>query len=229
MSRAERLLALMQILRRYRYPVKGKELANQLGVSLRTLYRDIHSLQSQGADIEGEAGVGYILKPTFTLPPLMFSVAEIEALVFGARWTAEKGDTELSNAANNLLAKIAAVIPDELRYQLDNNSLLIGPSGLKKLSVDERLIVARKAIRRQQKIAVTYCDLKNNITERILWPFALGFFDRANVLLAWCELRREIRAFRLDRFVNLEPLTEKYSRNRQSLLNEWRKKENIVA
>lgn len=228
MSRAERLLELMQILRHYRYPVKGEVLANQLGISLRTLYRDIRSLQSQGADIEGEAGIGYLLKPSFTLPPLMFSTEEIEALVFGTRWVAEKGDAELSKAAKNVLAKIAAVIPDELRYQLNSNSLLVGPGGIGKRYIDEQLIMSRKAIRQQQKIYVEYCDLKDNLSQRTIWPFALGFFDKANVLLAWCELRQQIRCFRLDRLMNIELLTEKYPRSRQSLLKEWQQQENVV-
>lgn len=228
MSRAERLLELMQILRRYRYPVKGEELASQLGVSLRTLYRDIRSLQSQGADIESEAGVGYLLKPGFTLPPLMFSIDEIEALVFGARWVAEKGDSELSSAAKNVLAKVAAVIPDELRHQLNNNNLLIGPSQLDKIQVDDQLIVIRKAIRQQRKTRVDYCDLKNNSSQRIIWPFALSFFDRVNVVLAWCELRQAIRCFRLDRLSQIDVMPEKYPRNRQSLLKQWQQQENII-
>src|SRR6516225_364885 len=105
MSRAERLLDLIQILRRHRRPVAGKLLAEELGISLRTLYRDIASLQAQGAGIEGEAGIGYVLKPGFMLPPLMFSEEEIEALVLGSRWVAERGDQRLAAAAKNALAR----------------------------------------------------------------------------------------------------------------------------
>ena len=97
MSRAERLLQLMQTLRRHRQPVTGKALAEELGISLRTLYRDIASLQAQGASIEGEAGLGYVLTPGFTLPPLMFSEEEIEALVLGSRWVAERTDLSLGS------------------------------------------------------------------------------------------------------------------------------------
>src|SRR5690242_7496446 len=115
MSRAERLLDLIQILRRHRQPVAGAVLAQELGISLRSLYRDIATLQAQGAHIDGEPGLGYILRPGFMLPPLMFSEDEIEALVLGSRWVTERGDLRLADAARNALAKIAAVLPPDLR------------------------------------------------------------------------------------------------------------------
>jgi len=102
MSRAERLLDLLQSLRRRRYAVKGGVLAEELGVSLRTLYRDIATLQAQGAPIEGEAGVGFLLRPGYTLPPLMFTRGEIEALVLGTRWVVDRGDERLRKAARTL-------------------------------------------------------------------------------------------------------------------------------
>src|SRR6187401_3324134 len=114
MSRAQRLLELLQVLRRHRRPVTGEVLAEGLGVSLRTLYRDIESLRVQGAVIEAEAGVGYVLRPGFTLPPLMFSHEEIQALLLGMRWVAGSGDAALSDAAGNALAKIAAVLPEDI-------------------------------------------------------------------------------------------------------------------
>ncbi len=110
MSRAERLLDLVQVLRRHRGPVSGRHLAETMGVSLRTLYRDIASLQAQGAAIEGEPGLGYVLRPGFTLPPLMFREEEIEALVLGMRWVATRTDGPLASAAGDALAKIAAVL-----------------------------------------------------------------------------------------------------------------------
>src|SRR5215467_1409741 len=127
MSRAERLLDLIQVLRRYRQPVSGQTLADELGVSIRTLYRDIATLQGQGAAIDGEAGLGYILRPGFMLPPLMFTEEEIEALVLGSRWVAERADAPLSKAARNALANIVAVLPDDLRDGADASSLLVGP------------------------------------------------------------------------------------------------------
>src|SRR5690606_491436 len=110
MSRAARLLDLIQLLRNRRVPVTGPALAAELGVSIRTLYRDIATLQAQGADIQGEPGLGYVLRPGFTLPPLMFSADEIEALVLGSRWVAKRAaDERLAAAASNALSKISAV------------------------------------------------------------------------------------------------------------------------
>ncbi|WP_322990492.1 HTH domain-containing protein, partial [Hoeflea sp.] len=111
MSRAARLLDLIQLFRRHKRPVSGQRLADELGVSLRTVYRDIDALKAQGAAIDGEAGVGFVLKPGFMLPPLMFSEEEIEALVLGSRWVAERTDTSLGQAARTALVKSAAVLP----------------------------------------------------------------------------------------------------------------------
>src|SRR6187402_2031692 len=119
-SHAPRLLELLQVLRRYRQPVAGQTLADELGVSLRTLYRDIASLQAQGAAIDGEAGLGYVLRPGFMLPPLMFSHE-----VLGSRWVAERTDSRLAEAARNALAKVAAVLPSDLRQALDTSSLFV--------------------------------------------------------------------------------------------------------
>src|SRR5690349_24260966 len=127
MSRAQRLLDLIQLLRGYRRPVSGADLAEALGISLRTLYRDIETLKAQGAHVDGEPGMGYVLKPGFMLPPLMFSEEEIEALVLGSRWVADRGDSELAEAARNVLAKIGAVLPPDLRHELDSSALLVGP------------------------------------------------------------------------------------------------------
>jgi predicted DNA-binding transcriptional regulator YafY len=127
MSRTHRLFDLLQMLRRYRRPVSGAVLAREAGISLRTLYRDIAALQAMGAEIEGEPGLGYVLKPGFLLPPLMLSGAEIEALALGAQWVARRTDEELSRAAQNAMAKIAAVLPRDMRQKLDDDALIIGP------------------------------------------------------------------------------------------------------
>src|SRR3954452_10917944 len=125
MSRTSRLLDLLELLRRHRSPVSGPELAAQIGISIRTLYRDIATLQGQGADIQGEPGLGYVLRPGFTLPPLMFSADEIEALVLGSRWVAVRGDARLGAAASNAVAKIRAVLPGELRDSVDAATLTV--------------------------------------------------------------------------------------------------------
>jgi len=182
-SRSERLLNLLQVLRRHRRPVSGTALAQEVGVSLRTLYRDIASLQAQGADIEGEPGVGYVMRPGFMLPPLMFSEDEIEALVLGSRWVADRADDPLGNAARNALAKIAAVLPANLRDSLDASALLVGPGESMLGGADHAAI--RGAIRAARKLVVTYEDKEGAMSRRTIWPFAFGFFDRARMVVAW--------------------------------------------
>ena len=226
MSRAERLLALMQTLRRHRRPVSGNALARELGISIRTLYRDIASLQAQGAHIDGEPGMGYVLKPGFMLPPLMFSEEEIEALVLGSRWVVDRGDSELAEAARNVLAKIGAVLPADLRHELDTSTLLVGP-GPALAAGDQELPKIRRAIRTQRKLDITYRDLKGAESSRTVWPFVLGFFDRVRVLACWCETREAIRHFRTDRIVALSVSRQAYPRSRHQLLAEWRAQQSI--
>ena len=226
MSRTQRLFDLIQILRRHRYPVSGKQLAEELDVSLRTIYRDIATLQTQGASIEGEPGLGYVLRPGFMLPPLMFSEEEIEALVLGSRWVARRADKSLKQAATNVLAKISAVLPADLRHQLEISGLLIGPVKTpKEHGVDEALI--RQAIRREHKLQIAYIDVKGDESQRILWPLALGFFEEIHVIVAWCELREDFRHFRTDRIVTLTLLETRYPQRRQKLLKKWREIHNI--
>lgn len=174
MSRSERLLDLIQIMRRYRRPVSGKVLAEETGISIRTLYRDIATLQGQGAHIEGEPGLGYMLRPGFMLPPLMFSEDEIEALVLGSRWVARQPDARLSIAARDALAKIVAVLPADLRDDVDASALLVGPREPAHPDTID-LAVVRKAIRSEHKLDITYNDGGGTGTQRLVWPFALGF------------------------------------------------------
>ncbi len=227
MSRTQRLFDLIQTLRRYRYPVSGKKLAEALDVSLRTLYRDIATLQAQGASIKGEPGVGYVLRPGFMLPPLMFSEEEIEALVLGSRWVARRTDKKLGLAATNVLAKIAAVLPEDLRDQLEFSGLLIGPPKTLVERDDEKEANVRHAIRKEYKLQMTYTDVKGDDSERVIWPLALGFFEEVHVVVAWCELRADFRHFRTDRIVTLVPLETRYPKRRQTLLKKWREVHNI--
>ena len=226
MSRTQRLLDLIQMLRRNRYPVTGATLAAEFGISLRTLYRDIGTLQEQGASIDGEPGIGYILRPGFMLPPLMFSEDEIEVLVLGSRWVADRGDTRLAAAARDALAKITAVLPPELRNTPDASALLVGP-GMPMSSGNLDLSVIRKAIRSERKMDMGYRDLKGAESMRTIWPFALGFFDHVRVVVAWCELRQTFRHFRADRIISLVMSEQRYPRRRQALLKEWRESQGI--
>ena len=226
MSRAERLLDLLNTLRRHRRPVSGRVLADEIGVSLRTLYRDIASLQAQGATIEGEPGVGYILRPGYMLPPLMFPVEEIEALVLGSRWVADRADGRLREAAQNALARLAAVLPPDLREELDASALFVGPgAAIPGDCVDPALL--RKAIRTERKLSIHYQDGAGAGSDRVVWPFALAYFDSVRVLLAWCELRQGFRHFRTDRMTSAVLIEARYPKSRQSLLKAWRQSEGI--
>jgi predicted DNA-binding transcriptional regulator YafY len=221
LSRSERLLALLQALRRRRRPVSGRILADELGVSLRTLYRDIASLQGQGAEIEGEAGLGYVLKPGFWLPPLMLSREEIEALVLGARWVAARTDESLARAAHDAIAKISAVLPLRLREDVEASTLLV-PAGKTPGGAPFDLAPIRAAIRAERKLALAYCDAQGAVTERTIWPFGVGYFDEARVVMAWCELRQGFRHFRADRMASCRTLEARYPLSRHRLLKDWR-------
>jgi predicted DNA-binding transcriptional regulator YafY/glutathione S-transferase len=221
MSRIHRLFGLLQILRRHRNPVSGAALAAETGISLRTLYRDVATLQSMGAEIDGEPGLGYVLRPGFLMPPLMFSDTEIEALALGARWVARRTDDELSGAATDALAKISAVLPDDLRRRLDDDALLIGHGWEKPQAVPLSLL--RKALNSERKLSITYRDEKGARTERVIWPVTLGFFESTRVLAAWCELRQGFRHFRLDRIEAGTILDLRPPRPRRALTREWRK------
>ena len=221
MSRAERLLSLIEELRRHRRPVSGNTLAEALGVSIRTLYRDIASLRAQGASIDAEPGLGFVLRPGFMLPPLMFPDDEIEALVLGSRWVAERADPRLAQAARNALARLGGALPADVAERLEASHLIVGPSST---PVHETIDLAhvRRAIRAERKLHIAYRDADDRLTERLIWPFLLGFFDGARLVSAWCELRQDIRHFRTDRIASLEETGVRYPRRRHDLLKAWR-------
>jgi predicted DNA-binding transcriptional regulator YafY len=225
-ARSERLLELIQLLRRHRWPVSGQALAQELGVSLRTVYRDIQTLIGQGASIDGEAGIGFVLRPGFVLPPLMFSDEELEALVLGSRLVAQRSDAPLARAAMNVIAKIAAVLPDDLREGITDTGLLAG-GGPDAAATPIDLAPLRAAIRAEQKLVLHYADRKGDRTRRTVWPIAIGFFERVRVLAAWCELRQEFRHFRTDRIVTLQRTERRYPRRRRALMKEWQEIEGI--
>jgi predicted DNA-binding transcriptional regulator YafY len=226
-ARSERLLELIQLLRRHRWPVSGQALAQELGVSLRTVYRDIQTLVGQGASIDGEAGIGFVLRPGFVLPPLMFSDEELEALVLGSRLVAQRGDAPLACAAMNVIAKIAAVLPDDLREGIADTGLLAGgrPDAA---ATPVDLAPIRAAIRAEQKLVLHYADRKGDRSRRTVWPIAIGFFERVRVLAAWCELRQDFRHFRTDRIVTLQRTDRRYPRRRRALMKEWQEIERIA-
>jgi predicted DNA-binding transcriptional regulator YafY len=227
LSRAARLLDLIQLFRAQRRPVSGANLAQSLGISLRTLYRDIETLKAQGADIEGEAGIGYIMRAGFMLPPMMFTRDEIEALVLGSSWVSDRAGGALGAAARQALTKIAAVLPPDLRNEFDTSALMIGP-GEPLLTGSVDLTVIRDAIRREYKLQIGYTDTVNTLTQRIIWPVALAFFDQVRIVVAWCELRDGFRHFRADRIAGLSLIETRYPGRRTTLLKSWRNAQGIA-
>jgi predicted DNA-binding transcriptional regulator YafY len=226
MSRAGRLFQLMDALRGNRRPVTAAVLAERLGVSERTIYRDIGALAELGAPVQGSAGVGYMLKTGFFLPPLMFSADELEALVLGARWVRRQGDAALSAAADSALAKIATATPKDLRDEMAETSLWV-PIGPMAPAVEPFVQPAREAIRRQHKLRICYSDEHGNASERVVWPFALAFLDGRRLLAAWCELRAAQRHFRIDRIQDARPIPERYPTPRHVLIRAWRAEHGI--
>ena len=220
MSRSERLLALLQILRGHRSPVSGTRLAEETGVSLRTVYRDLASLQAQGASIEGAPGLGYVMKPGFLLPPLMFGPEEMEALALGLRWVADRGDRGLSSGAREAMSKIGAVLPADLRREFEASALLIG-AGAASAPAPVEPDLLRASIRAEHKLRIRYRDPEGTVSQRVVWPFALVYFERARVLSAWCELREDFRNFRSDRIECAEVLDARYPKRRQALMTAW--------
>ncbi|GAC1045960.1 HTH domain-containing protein [Rhizobium sp. No.120] len=199
--------------------MSGETLAHELGVSLRTIRRDVATLQSMGADIDGEAGVGYILKPGSLLPPLSFTEEEIQALVIGAQWVSRQSDVSLSFAIKNALAKINAVLPPDMRLVLDDDTVYVGHPLKGSTPID--LSEIRRALREQRKLRITLSGEHAALGAQTVWPIILGFFDNNRFVAAWCEFDSQFRIISVDDIADAEVLAERYTRNRRQLVKEW--------
>ncbi|WP_421762121.1 helix-turn-helix transcriptional regulator [Devosia sp.] len=219
-KRSERLLALMQSLRRRRRPVSGQVLADELGVSLRSLYRDIATLKSMGAAVGGEAGLGFQLRADYFLPPLTFTNEEVEALVLGLRTLVQGPDDEMSATARDVSSKLSAVLPAGRRDELEAVGLFAMPRNAN--SGDPRLGQMRRAIREELQVSIQYRDAAGAPTDRIVYPIALGYFRDRQVLIAWCTLRMDWRQFRIDRVDSLAVLSSHLPEPRRTLFHRWR-------
>lgn len=209
MHRAERLFQLAVLLRRAR-TTTARELATRTGVSERTIYRDIQSLILAGVPVEGEAGVGYILRRDFDLPPLMFTQEEARALLLGARMVQAWGDPALEDAARGVLEKVRAVAAPALREELDSQTLM-APGFHVDPAVREKLGLVRESILRQRKIRFQYTRADGEARERTVRPLGLFFWGTTWSFGAWCELRRAFRNFRVDRMGALAVTDEAFS------------------
>lgn len=187
-------------------------LANRLGVSERTVYRDVSDLVASGVPIEGEAGVGYSLSEHFHLPPLMLTPDEVEALTLGARVVEEWADPELVAAARSVLEKVEAVLPEPLKRGAQQ-SRLFSVSFDSSDEVAQRLATLRGAVRDRRKVCFHYRRADGTESERTVEPICLVLMMSAWLLAAWCELRSDFRTFRLDRMGDLRLLDETFMDN----------------
>jgi len=220
MDKTERLFSIMDTLRRHRQPVTAAALAEEQGVSVRTLYRDVQTLIGLGAPIDGEAGVGYVLRPGFFLPPLMFSPEELEALVLGARWVQGRPDESLSLAATKALGKIATASPDDLRDRIETTGLWAA-QGIWSQDKEPLLSVIRQAMRAEKVLTISYADEAGRVSERPIWPVTLAYYEEKQIVGAWCTLRQAFRNFRVDRIREAAQGEDRFGKRRAILLKEW--------
>lgn len=209
MRRADRLFQIIQLLRSRRRAITAAWLAEQLGVSDRTIYRDIRDLIASGTPIDGEAGVGYTLRRDYDLPPLMFDAAEMEALILGARLVVAFGDEALAGPARSAVSKVEAALPERLRTTLVRPPLFAPttPSGRAGAGA---LLSVRGAMSRREKVRLRYARDDGETTERIVRPLGAFFWGKSWTLTAWCELRNDFRNFRLDRMLEVETTGERF-------------------
>ena len=224
MRRADRLFEIIQFMRRKGSgTTRARDLSEALEVSERTIYRDIRDLMASGVPIEGEAGVGYVLRAGFDLPPLMFKEEEIEALVLGARIVESWGDAELARAASDVIAKVEAVIPDRLRDYMANTALL-APEQHSMEPIKFDLAELRKALRNRLKVHFRYNDVLGKPSERTVRPLSLAYFGPTWLLAAWCELRVDFRTFRLDRIEDFVVEQERFPNEPGKTLHDFLKR-----
>ena len=221
MRRGDRLFEIIQVLRRASGPLTAAAIAAELETGKRTVYRDIATLIAQRVPIRGEAGIGYVLERGFDMPPLMLTSDEIEAVVLGAQWVLAHADPVLARAATDVLAKIAVVLPEDLRGVIDDPSVITPPDWHE--SNDTTIDIARlRAWSRQgRKVSIHYVDEAGNVSQRIVWPFLIGYLTNMRVMAAWCELRRDFRMFRTDRLQAITFMEERYPERRATLRRRW--------
>ena len=220
MRKASRLFEIIQILRLARKPVTGAQIAERLEVTVRSIYRDIAALQAMRVPVEGERGLGYILRPGFHLPPLMFSIEETEAVVLALALLERTGDGELKEAAKSVGRKVAGALPEPLRQLLDSRALhawgTIAPTPE---GID--LALVRRAIRDEQKLAIAYRDELGRPSERTIRPAALIYYSQTATIVAWCELRQALRSFRSDRVESTQALDDYFRGEGDELRRLW--------
>jgi predicted DNA-binding transcriptional regulator YafY len=200
MSRAARLLDIIQLLRGARTPLRAADLADSLEVHPRTVYRDIAALKARRVPIDGAAGLGYVLRPGYELPPLVFTPDEMEAIVVGAKLIRRTGDTSLQKAAQSVVLKVKAVTSGNVVRHPTEDAFFVSEFGAPRSNnIDMGKI--RRAIRDRKKIHISYVDEHESRSERTVQPVGVAYYIEVTLIHAWCELREDYRHFRTDRIL----------------------------
>ena len=220
MRRADRLFEIIQRLRSASRPLTAAMLAEELEVTMRTVYRDIAALQARRVPIEGAPGIGYLLPKGFDLPPLMFTMEEVAAIVVGARLVQRTGDAGLQQAAESVLSKVTVILPETLRAHLTSAPFFVSRQGAEASPVID-LSEIRDAIRNHRKLRLTYADDLGHRTRRTVWPVAIAYYVRSTLIAAWCELRQDYRHFRADRVISATVLDEEFPSDHGRLTSDW--------
>lgn len=210
--RSSRMFEIIQLLRSAKGPLRAQDIADQLEVTKRTIYRDIASLQAMRVPIEGEAGIGYIMRPGYNLPPINFDVEEAEAISVGLAMIARTGDKALEHAAQRAIQKLSAATTL-------SETLFSSSWGAKPADID--LADVRTAIRQELKLALHYRDADANVTKRTIRPIAIVYYAEAVVIAAWCEMRQDFRHFRADRMISSDTLVDDFKGQSQALRRDW--------
>lgn len=224
MSRTSRLFELINVLRARRTPVTAQYLARELGISQRSVYRDIETLRSLGAPLDGQAGIGYCLREGFFLPEFAFTSDELDALILGLGWVRQRADPALARCSESALAKILAARSNRSSTGEEPPALVTAAS-VSKLMDPPQVALLRDAIRRQRKVAIGYEDAQGSLSDRTIWPIAIVYFDDVRLLAAWCEQRSAFRHFRVDRVHVRTVSEERYPGRRQSIVARWRQQD----
>lgn len=224
MSRTSRLFELINVLRARRTPVTAQYLARELGISQRSVYRDIETLRSLGAPLDGQAGIGYCLREGFFLPEFAFTSDELDALILGLGWVRQRADPALVRCSESALAKILAARSNRSSTGEEPPALVTAAS-VSKLMDPPQVALLRDAIRRQRKVAIGYEDAQGALSDRTIWPIAIVYFDDVRLLAAWCEQRSAFRHFRVDRVHVRTVSEERYPGRRQSIVARWRQQD----
>ena len=220
MRRSDRLFDIIQRLRTTSRPTTAATLAAELEVTVRTVYRDIATLQARRVPIEGAPGIGYVLRKGFDLPPLNFTIDEIEAIAVGARMVHRLKDHKLQEAAQSVLAKVTVAVPERLRPHIADAPIYVSP-GMTPEAQGADLAEVRAAIRDSRKLYIAYADEAGRRTNRTVWPIAMAYYVDATLIGAWCELRADYRNFRVERIASSRVLEEHFDQDNGRLFREW--------